>query len=241
MDDNSVDLFILDPPYGKLVNADWDKGENPLTLDLINEVFRVLKPTGSLYIWCGIGEKSQSMIDFYMLMKQSKFHFKQLITWKKNRGIGMIKGWLFTREELLWYVKDNKQFIWNKDEQYSNEKRPWNVYKKGGEMVNKSEYKRITNVWTDINEVGYGSSPKGFKEIRDKIKHLTPKPVEAYERIIKLHTKEGDIVVDLFSGSGTNAIASMNLNRIFMGCEKDTDIWKISLERIENHTKENEV
>jgi DNA modification methylase len=73
IDDESVDLAIIDPPYGKVVNDDWDKGENPFTLELINETFRVLKPTGSFYIWCGIGEKSQSLIDFFNLMKESKF------------------------------------------------------------------------------------------------------------------------------------------------------------------------
>lgn len=234
--DESIDLINIDPPYTNVVNAEWDK-HNALTYELVSELHRVLKPTGSFYCWCGIGEKSQSLIDFKPIIDK-KFHFKDLITWKKQRGIGMRKGWLYTREELLWCVKDNKKFIWNKGHQYSTEKRPWSISKKGGGMVNKSEYKRITNVWTDINEVGYGSSPQSFKEIRDKIKHLTPKPVEAIERTILLHTKENDVVLDCFMGSGTTAVAALNTKRNYIGFEINGDYIEIANERIENHNKQ---
>lgn len=144
----------------------------------------------------------------------------------------MRRGWLYTREEMMWFVKDNKQFIWNKDKQYSDEKRPWNVYRKGGAMVNKSEYKRYTNVWTDIPETGYGTSPKKFKEIKDKIKHYTPKPVEAYERIIKLHTKENAIVLDCFGCSGTVIKACKNTNRKFIYIDNDLKSHEIALQLI---------
>jgi site-specific DNA-methyltransferase (adenine-specific) len=153
---------------------------------------------------------------------QEKFHFKDLITWKKNRGIGMRKGWLYTREECMWFVKDNKKFIWNKEYQYSNEKRAFDVVKKGGEKVNKSDYKRITNVWSDINELGYGSSPKKYKDIR-KTSHFTPKPIELFERIIKAHTKEGDLVLDCFAGTGVTSLACRKLNRKYILVEKDKD------------------
>ena len=203
-----------------------------MTIELINELFRTLKPTGSLYCWCGIGEKSQSLIKFYDLFNQSKFYFKELITWKKQRGMGMRKGWLQTSEFTQWYVKDNKQFIWNEDKQYSEEKRPFSIKKKGGEMVNKSEYKRITNVWIDINEVGYGSSPQKFKETRDKLKHVTPKPVDTYKRIIELHTQEGDIVLDTFMGSGTCAVACDELNRRYLGFDTDELCVEVSNSRV---------
>ena len=124
----------------------------------------------------------------------------------------MRKGWLYTREELMWFVKDNKKFVWNKEHQYSDEERAWHIYKKGGEMVNKSKFKRLTNVWDDINEVGFGKSPKRFKEIRDMLPY-TPKPEKAIERIIQLHTKEGDRLLDCFAGSGTTGIVAEKMKR----------------------------
>ncbi len=234
--DNSIDLIILDPPYGNIVKAKWDT-EETMNLQMVNECFRVLKPTGNLYCWAGIGEKSQSLIRFFNIFSQSKFIFKDMIVWKKNRGMGNRKGWLFTREEILWYVKDNKSFKWNIDKQYSEEKRPWNIVKSGGKMVNKSEYKRWTNVWIDINEAGFGKSPTKFNEIRTSVNHPTPKPIEAIKRIITLHTNENDIILDPFLGSGTTLQAAIDLNRQCFGCEKDNDIFEWMKSRI----KENEL
>jgi len=241
LQDNYVDLIILDPPYGNIVKENWDKTENPMNNELACELFRILKPTGNLYCWCGIGEKSRSLLSFINILDKD-FYFKDLITWKKNRGIGMRKGWLYTREEILWYVKDNKQFQWNVKEQYSTEERPWHVVK-DGKMVNKSKYKRYTNVWTDINECGFGKSPTKFKEIRKQIKHVSPKPVEAIERIIKLHTNENDIVYDCFGGSGTTAVAAIRTNRQYILVEKYTkNIKNINIRiDIENEEMESQL
>ena len=112
IDDESIDLILTDPPYVGVVKDKWDQTE---IIDgaFAKELLRVLKPSGSLYIWCGVGEKSQSLFRWYPIFNEH-FHFKDLITWKKRRGIGMRKGWLYTREEIMWFVKDNKKFIWNK-------------------------------------------------------------------------------------------------------------------------------
>lgn len=217
---NSVDLIIIDPPFiGVITKSRWDRMEQ-VDESLVEELYRVAKESCSIYIWCGIGEKSQSLIRWFSLF-QKKFHFKDLITWKKNRGIGMRKGWLYTREECMWFVKDNKKFIWNKDAQYSTERRAFDVVKKGGEPVNKSKFKRITNVWTDINELGFGTCPKNFSKSRPK--HFTPKPIELFERIIKSHTKEGDLVLDCFAGTGVTGEACKLLNRSYILVEKDKE------------------
>ena len=195
-------------------------------------MFRIAKSSCSLYVWCGIGEKSQSLIRWFPIFSK-KWYFKDLITWKKQRGIGMRKGWLYTREECMWFAKNNKKFVWNKDNQYSEEKRPWNIYESGGKMVNKSEYKRITNVWNDVMEDGYGSCPKKYSQQRY---HFTPKPVQAMERIIGVHTKEGDLIFDCFAGSGTTGVAAQNLNRNYILIEKEAEYVEICKERLKINT-----
>ena len=170
--DNSVDLIIVDPPY-LTTKESWDQDE-VVTPHVIEELFRVSKPSASIYIWCGIGEKSQSLIRWFPLFDKS-WHFKDLITWKKQRGMGSRRGWLYTREEIMWFVKDNKQFIWNKDHQYGDVKRG----KMGFSNVPKNENKRLTNVWDDVLENLY-SMGKFQKELL----HFTPKPIKALERII---------------------------------------------------------
>lgn len=223
--DKSIDLVLTDPPYVNVVKEEWDK-QNPFTYELVNELYRVCKDTGSIYVWCGIGEKSRSLLDFIPKL-DSKFHFKDLITWKKQRGIGMRKGWLYTREECLWYVKNNKQFIWNKEEQYDvTDKRLFSL------PNNKSDYKRWSNVWTDIKEVAGGMKSAQY--------HPTQKPIEAFERIIKLHTtNENNVVLDCFMGSGTTAIACINTNRNFIGIELDDKYFEIAKRRISEARNDN--
>ena len=219
----SVDLILTDPPYGNIIKEEWDKkNDNPFNSELCKEFYRILKPTGNVYIWCGIGEKSRSLLSFIPMLDK-EFYFKDLITWKKKKGIGMRRGWLYTREECLWYVKDNKQFFWNKDNQYSEEKRKTSNKTK---CVPKSEYKRITNVWDDISEDTCGNTKN-----KEKL-HPCIKPIELMERIIKVSTVEGNVVLDCFMGSGTTGVASAKLNRNFIGIELNEEYFNLSLKRI---------
>lgn len=203
---NAYDLVILDPPFGKCTKAKWDDKTFKLSAEFLSQLYRVMSDKGSLYIHCGMGEKSISLINWFLSFSKSNFHFKDLITWKKTRGIGMRKGWLQTSENILWYVKDNKRFTWNVDKQYSNEKRPFNIVKRGGALVNKSEYKRYTNVW-DIPEIGFGVSPKGFKKIKSQISHLTPKNPRISDRMINLHCNKDSKVLIPFAGSGMEILS----------------------------------
>ena len=69
-------------------------------------------------------------------------------------------------------------------------------------------------------------------EIAKKQGHITPKPVVMMENIIKHSSKEGDVVLDCFMGSGTTGVACKNLNRDFIGIELDEGYFKIAEERI---------
>lgn len=232
IENQSIDLICIDPPY---INSNeiWDQIEI-VNFKLGEELFRVAKQSCSLYVWCGIGEKSQSLIRWFPIFSKY-WYFKDLITWKKNRGIGMKKGWLYTREECMWFVKNKNNFIWNKEEQYSEEKR--NYIRRGG----KSYYKRIPNVWCDINEEMYDKinndrlNNNWFKNLHNKYPslHKTIKPVRIIERIIKLHTNENDLVLDCFCGSGTTGVACKNLNRNCILIDNNKEYIEITKNRME--------
>ena len=55
------------------------------------------------------------------------------------------------------------------------------------------------------------------------------------ERIIEMFTNEGDTVLDFCMGSGSTGVACMNLNRNFIGIERDENYFKIALERLKNY------
>lgn len=72
----------------------------------------------------------------------------------------------------------------------------------------KSEFKRRTNVWTDITEL-----------FRGKI-HPTEKPSRLAEVMIEVSSKPGDLVIDLFAGSGSTGVAAEKLGRSAILVEK---------------------
>jgi DNA modification methylase len=82
----------------------------------------------------------------------------------------------------------------------------------------------LTDVWTDINF--YDRSVKKF--------HSTQKPLALIERLIKCSTKEGDLVLDPFMGSGTTAVVAEQMNRRWCGTEVSKEYFTKILERLNN-------
>ena len=62
--------------------------------------------------------------------------------------------------------------------------------------------------------------------------HTTQKPLKLIEDILKVHTNEGDVVLDLFTGSGTTAEACLKNNRKFVGAEIDAGYYEKAMERL---------
>lgn len=73
---------------------------------------------------------------------------------------------------------------------------------------------------------------------KEKRIHPTQKPADLFGMILRDYSKEGDLIADFFSGSGTTAIASYNLKRRFICVEKDFDYWKASCKRLEDHQRQ---
>jgi len=231
----SIDLIILDPPY-VTTKERWDQ-KDIITKKFIEDLYRVLSDNGNIYIWCGIGKRSQSLMRWFPLFNDV-FVFQDMITWVKQRGIGMRKGWLYTREEILWFSKTQK-YTWNREFQYSEEKRAFAfAYVDKEKMAKykkslKSDYKRITNVWTDIREPNISWNKKEIET-----SHYTPKPLKAIERIIKCHTiSSQDVVLDPFMGSGTTAVACKKLDRNFIGIEKEQQYVDLANKRLKEIAK----
>ena len=67
--------------------------------------------------------------------------------------------------------------------------------------------------------------------------HPTAKPIKLMSYLITLTTRENDIVLDPFIGSGTTAISSILLKRRFIGFEREEEYYKIATERIKYYQK----
>lgn len=77
--------------------------------------------------------------------------------------------------------------------------------------------------------------PTSMLEIKStRGKHSTVKPVALMEWILKYYSKEGDVVLDPTMGSGSTGVACKNMNRNFIGIEKDPEIYELAVNRIED-------
>ena len=98
--------------------------------------------------------------------------------------------------------------------EYESYRYPFNV------ATVKEDLRANSNVWL------YPPAPKHG--------HITPKPVEMIENIIRHSSSEGDIVLDCFMGSGTTAVASVRTGRKFIGFEREPKYIEIANKRLDN-------
>jgi site-specific DNA-methyltransferase (adenine-specific) len=82
-----------------------------------------------------------------------------------------------------------------------------------------------------FGEITHIPSVLKVKHDTNKI-HGAQKPVELIEHLINGFSKEGDLIIDLFGGSGSTGKACQNLNRNFVGFELNTEIANASSERL---------
>ena len=117
----------------------------------------------------------------------------------------------------------------------------WLVWDKIGNNINKSVFTDLELAWTSFNSVcrKFVSVSMGFiKDDRSERIHPTQKPVDLFEKILSSYSKENDLILDCFSGSGTTAVACHNLKRRFICIEKDKDYYEASVKRLEEHQKQ---
>lgn len=218
--DECVDLIIADPPYYKIYgdfDFIWDNVEDYLDWckEWSLECERILKPTGSLYIWGAIGYNIGfplfKLIDF--LETNTKLKTINWITQRNTRGRGTVRGYMKAREELVFMTK-SKNYTWNNA--YTNEKsNRKDLGANGKPRIN--EFKRCSDVWIDITEASQ-SSKQRFK-LSDGTNFPTVKALALCDRIIQSSSNENDLVYIPFAGSGSEIISCINNNRNYIATE----------------------
>lgn len=213
--DASVDLLAFDPPYYGIVQSGWDNQWRSVAefvgwfVTLVRAWRPKLKPHGSMVFFGGLGKHNER--PFYRVQLALEeitgpfaLTYRNTITWKKRRAYGKSHDYLFTREEFVWYSASPERTQVRFNIPLLNEKRGYAGF--NPKYPAKSEYKRVSNVWTDIPEL-----------MRPERECQKPGPL--MERIVQTHSNPGDLVVDPFVGWGTTGVAAVGLGRDFAGCE----------------------
>ncbi len=127
-----------------------------------------------------------------------------------------------------------------KNEPHYNPPLPVSVVK---EDIRKDKHKTAygDNIHYHNNQQRNGESiydpplPTSMLEIKStRGKHSTEKPVALIQWLLKYYSKEGDTVLDPTMGSGSTGVACKNMNRNFIGIEKDPEIYEVAVNRIED-------
>lgn len=220
-----IGLILTDPPYGNIVKNKWDKiNEQNLVSLILNTLKTYTKYCDegtAAYVWGGTGTPNNR--PFYNLVieteKQTDWKMSNHITWAKKKGYGTQYNYLYTREELAYFVlgKINKPRVFNVP--YLSEKRGYAGWNK--KYPAKSEFYRRTNVWKDISDL-----------VKSKL-HPTEKPIQLLEIVINTSSNPEEFVVDFFGGSGSTAVACINLNRKFIIIEKDPSYYDKIIQRLD--------
>ena len=117
--------------------------------------------------------------------------------------------------------------------------RPGNWYRGSYELImfaiNGEGKRQFDGGERDVWQIKNGAAASITKRL-----HPSQKPVELMSRMIKNSTQEGEVVLDCFMGSGTTAIAAMNLNRRFIGIEIEEKFFEIAEQRIAKAVAERE-
>lgn len=211
IDDSSVDCIICDPPYNiDYEGNDWDTDFN--IKKVIELCSKKIKENGNIILfqgWSNVCETKQIMDKYWKI--------QNWIIWDRIKGRGANNNVVSTREDILWYCNGNSPTF---NKMYSN------IPKKTGGLGTKNgqENRALTNVWYDISPIVPWSDERN--------EHPTQKPLELMDRIVKLFTNKGDIILDFTCGSGTTLISAKRLGRNFIGIEKNPIYYDIVKERL---------
>lgn len=118
-----------------------------------------------------------------------------------------------------------------------NKNNELNEYVYGGNWKN-----NVSNGYDDLGGASrfFYTAKASKKERGEGNNHPTVKPIKLIEYLVKLITPENGVVLDPYMGSGTTAIACINLNKKFIGYEMDSDYYEIALKRIDEAKKAKE-
>ena len=223
--DESVDLVFADPPYN--LEKNYQSYDDALSereyIEWCNawlsEYARILKPSGSLYV---LNLPKWAMHHAKFL--NTKLYFQNWIVWdalSEPRGKIMPAHY-----SLLFYTKSPQKFTFNLDQVSEIQSRQFCLRAScisNRKLNSIDDRDKLVDIWSDVHRI---------KHKRDRDIHPCQLPVGLLERIIRLSTKEGDIVLDGFIGAGTTAVVAARLGRKFVGIELDPHYVDITRAKI---------
>lgn len=198
IDDNSIDLLFVDPPYNVL-EQEWDSFDNiekfmKFTKSWLTLVIPKVKNSGRIYICFS----QRYQFELYNLLKKHNFYgfsFGRIIIWnyKNNNKHSNRKEYRYSYDPIFYLYGPNAIELNFPPETYGEPQNDvWN----------------ITTPQSNFKEGKYNKAQK---------------PLELLKRIIITGSKENDLILDPFAGSGTTGVVAEKFNRKYILIEKNPE------------------
>jgi len=228
--DNTIDLVVTDPPFAIDFKAKRNnyhrtqtrvlEGYNEIqkeeyynfTFKWMKEVYRILKESGSMYVFSGWN----NLKDILIAIDELGFITVNHIIWKYQFGVVTKRKFITSHYHCLYVCKND-------------EKRKFFPYSRYGKEEDdkdgsKLHYKDKEDVWIIKREYWTGDQ-----------KTPTKLPAELIKKILMYSSEENDVVLDPFLGSGQVAIVSKMLNRKYIGFEIVKEYYEFAKKRLEKN------
>ncbi len=229
--DSCIQLVLVDPPYN-IELATWDNFSNYMDWSKlwINEIERILNPSGNFVIFGGFQYQDLKKGDLLEVMHYIRHHsnlrFVNFIIWYYKNGMSAHRFFANRHEEILWFSKTKKYYFDLDSVRIPYAETTKKIYKKDKRLnpdtVEKG--KNPTNVW-EINRLNANS--------KERVGHPTQKPLAVIRRLVQSLSYPGSLVLDFFAGSGTTGRVCIEENRNSLLVDNDPKL----IEFHNNHLK----
>jgi adenine-specific DNA-methyltransferase len=244
MKNESVNIGVTSPPYnldkkyGKYDDNKPMEEWEALIENVAIQMYRVLKPNGSFFLNVSpIPEKKTKEIIpldaiAYFICKKQGFYLRNSIIWHFNNMQNCTNRLSGRWESVLWFVKDIDNYVFNLEDI----RIPYIT--KNDKRLEGGTGRNPTDTWSfDLPESDFWYFDRVNNMTKNKLglsEHPCIYPTPMIERILKMSSNLGDVVLDPFLGSGTTSVASNKLGRIGVGIEYDEKYLPIIQKRIQN-------
>lgn len=230
--DNSVQLFLLDLPYG-CTDAEWD-----VKIDLErmwNSIKRTITHNGVVVFFC----TTRFGID---IINSNPKWFRYDLVWNKilPRGFLNANRRPMVSHEMIYVFSRTGIYTYNPQKRGSLKENP--SIRIRHSSAASTLYMPSADTWEYLDDgLRHPVSILDFKvktttnskQAKYKRWHPTEKPIDLLEWLIKSFSNEGDLVCDFCAGSSSTGVASYRTKRHYIGSEMDETIFNTSIERLE--------
>ncbi len=225
--DKSVQLILADLPYGTTA-CKWD---SIIPLELLwKEYKRIITDSGVIVLTASQPFTTKLISSNYEM-------FKYEWIWEKENATG------FQLANVMPLKTHENILVFSKGYTYPNSKNKIAYHpqglieniKKRSKRGNKGNYLTESGCKNDEYVPKFKGYPKSILKInteRKKGNHPTQKPLELMKYLIKTYSNDGDVVLDNTMGSGTTCLGAKELNRKFIGIEKEVKYYELAVARV---------